>query len=1053
MRFQTFVAALSLVVSAAPDAGDDAYQFLFGLHQKGLHEMVVQEAEGFLRDFPRHEKRSLARYRLASALFDLGRPADAAPHFRELARLPEFDFAVEVQFRLGQCELAQDRPAEAAVELERVVASGADYLLLPATFLLGEAHFRAGDYERAEGCYARVASAEEHAREAAYGLAWCAFRLERSDEATQRIRAYLERFPDGDSSGEMRHLLGEAELRAGRAERALEAFASVPPGAFREAALHGIGFANAGLGRHLDAARSFATLIDEHPESRFASEAVLHLGIHLLQVGEAEKARAAFELPQAARDAEHHYWLARALIETGELEAALAALNRVSDDESVRASDRSGRHSPIASGAESARGTDPNDLLERIRAARGDVLFRLGRAQEAARAWGESGSDYALHAAAVASFNDGRHADAVRLARTLLEKDGSGPYAARTRLALGEALFALGELTQAKEAFLAVASAEEPELHVRALLRAGWCDFLSGDLVSAAALLARIADEHPSSPDGHEAFYVRGRVLESLGDVEAARRSFESCLERDRVGPHAPAALLGLARLEPGASGSNRLEELLSRHPESAEAPLALYALAERQAQAGAHARASERFAEFVRRFAEHELAPAALYGRAWSLYSQGDPESALAALDALDALDARVGAEGALAGNSDSRTDRSGATADPELVLSALELRIFAADATDRADVAANAWNRFARLCGDEMRRLGCARIAAAALERAGERARARALLAELVGGLRDPATLAAARVEGAWLALAGENLDEAGAELERALAIDGGNVSALEAAFFVGEAYFARSEDANATTWYAIASKAASPVADRALYKQGFASMRGGDHAAAARAFAALTERHPASELYGEALFLQGEMLFRQGDHERAAQCFQRLLGELPKHEVLPKALFRGGICLAHLERFAEAESALSDLARRFPEFENGVEAELWRGRALAAQAKDRSARQVFARVIASDGGVLAARARLGLGRLSLAAGDVEAALSEFLKVALLYAHDEEVAEALLLAGECLEAKGDVPKAHEQYREIVKEYPDSSSAAEAQRRLGANDQQEFSR
>ena len=87
--------------------------------------------------------------------------------------------------------------------------------------------------------------------------------------------------------------------------------------------------------------------------------------------------------------------------------------------------------------------------------------------------------------------------------------------------------------------------------------------------------------------------------------------------------------------------------------------------------------------------------------------------------------------------------------------------------------------------------------------------------------------------------------------------------------------------------------------------------------------------------------------------------------------------------------------------------PEFENAVEAELWRGRALAARKKTRGARQAFERVIALDRGVLAARARLGLGHMSRDEGDLDEALSQYLKVAFLYAHEAEVSEALYHAG----------------------------------------------
>ena len=74
-----------------------------------------------------------------------------------------------------------------------------------------------------------------------------------------------------------------------------------------------------------------------------------------------------------------------------------------------------------------------------------------------------------------------------------------------------------------------------------------------------------------------------------------------------------------------------------------------------------------------------------------------------------------------------------------------------------------------------------------------------------------------------------------------------------------------------------------------------------------------------------------------------------------------------------------------------------------------------------------------------------LHLAAGKHEDALSELLKVSHQYAHEAEVAEAMLLAGRCLEASGQRELAVEQYGRLIEKYPKTPFAAEARRRLKA--------
>jgi TolA-binding protein len=153
----------------------------------------------------------------------------------------------------------------------------------------------------------------------------------------------------------------------------------------------------------------------------------------------------------------------------------------------------------------------------------------------------------------------------------------------------------------------------------------------------------------------------------------------------------------------------------------------------------------------------------------------------------------------------------------------------------------------------------------------------------------------------------------------------------------------------------------------------------------------------------------------------------------------------LFRSGLVAGALARWNECESALSELARSFPEFPNLAEGELWRGRALLERRDLRAARAAFERTLALDQGELAAGARLGLGRLASAEGKHEAALSEYLKVALLYAHEPSVAEALYRAGETLEALGDPDKARARYREVADEHARSPFAERARERLRA--------
>ena len=91
----------------------------------------------------------------------------------------------------------------------------------------------------------------------------------------------------------------------------------------------------------------------------------------------------------------------------------------------------------------------------------------------------------------------------------------------------------------------------------------------------------------------------------------------------------------------------------------------------------------------------------------------------------------------------------------------------------------------------------------------------------------------------------------------------------------------------------------------------------------------------------------------------------------------------------------------------------------------------------------MIEKDRGLLAAQAHIELGRMALAAGDRDEALSKFLYVAVLFAHPDEVSEALFMSGQILESKGNLKQAADRYREAVTQFPDTDFTRRSKARL----------
>lgn len=1011
----TALALICLVALPAParsasspaqaESAEERYSFLVGLCDEKEWQLAAREARAFLEEFPRHAKADLARYRLATALFESGEKQAARDAYAQLERREGFEFRAEVSFRLGQCELGLGRPAQATGAFERVLALGSNYLAPAAQFFLGEANFANGDFAAAEASYQKVLSSKdgaEYEREARYGLCWCSFRLARHDEAVARIEQYLERHGAHATAPELRYLCGEAHLAAGRAREALKSFGTVRTGPFSVRALRGSAFASAALGDHAGAARRFGELLEQAPEGEFADEAQLQRGIQLLLAGDAGGAATA--LAAHAKDPEAAYWLARAQLESGAPESALSSLET----------------------ALSAR--PKGEVLERLAVLRGDALSALGRGGEAAAAYSQARSDYALHAAAIAAFNSGKLDDAARIARDGLERFPQSSYAPEMRLVCGEAALARKDYAEASREFRAASVEGASEAtRARAALREAWCALLAGDAKAASELAQRVVRDFATSAGANEARFVLGRAHEKLDDAAGSVAAWKKYIEVEPRGEHAAEALAGLSRLD-AKDAARWSRKLAEEHPESAAAFGALLDLAERDAREGRRAQALQRYREVLERWPDHERAPVARYGLAWCLFEAGD---FAAAAREVAALAARPELE-------------------PQLALSAAELAVWANNRADDREATVAAYRRFAELGGEPRKLLGAARLAGAALSESGRAEEARALFDDLLGKARGEREVQAeVLLESAWIALEAKDADEAEAALRTAWKLGpaaSARAALAEACFFAGELRFDAGDHDRARALYELALPAAAPsIAAQALYKSGFAHLRADELDEAATSFTRLASEHAEHELAAESRYLAAECRFRQKRFEECVTLLASFSRDLPRHACTPKALLKLGVSLGELGRWKECEAALVEFARRGAQAEGALESELWRGRAVAARGDARGARAAFDKVVGADRGLLAARARLELGRLDTAAGKHEDALAHYLKVALLYEGGEVVPEALFCAAGALEALGRGDKARARYVELREKYAGSPFAARAEERLDA--------
>jgi TolA-binding protein len=1056
------------------DDADDAAQYIAGLADKGLDDLVVKEGRAFLKQHGTHARATLVRYLVGDVLFERDDFAGARPLFAAVADASGFERRREARFRLGQCALELGDAPAAIVALEACIENEPDYLVAPATFLLGEARFAADDVSGAEAAYwavMQLADPGSYAFDAACAMCWTAKARGAHDQVAQRVEACIGAATEGEPRlPELWLLLGETRYTLGQHEAALAAFEAVAAGEQRAAAERGTAFALVALGRDAEAAARFEAIATTAPNDPFANEARMRAAAARVRTGAFDRAlQLTDSVPQTARSAESHYWRGRALAGLGRHADALAALERA------------------------AASKPATELAATITSARADALYALGRTDEAARVYEASGGDYALHAAAVARANAGDFAEAARLARELFERFPDSSYATATRFVLGEAAFQSGDLDTARAAFAAVTveSGASPTDARRARSRTAWCDFRAGRFDAAESAFEALSKAANVDDLAREALFMSARAAEELAatldDERAAeprRRAvarYERFVDTFSAASERPEGLLRLARLVEGEAGERRLAQLARDHATHELAPDALLELAERRSARGDLAGANVAYDALAELAPQGPHALHAQLSAAWCANQLGAHDDARTTLRALL-----------------KRSDL-----DAERRASAHELLAFVEAARGDGRASEAAVGALAKDGVAAARVLAAARRAAAALTAAGEPARAAALM-DGVAAIDASAVdvVRAASVEAVFARLDAAELEQDAArrtrlvdEAERTVrtlaaahdrAADtskrdastdasgtanrpasgggrGGSNGAAseaatatarltlldpnlaEAAFFVGESRYAAGLDVQALELYDLAARTTGTTRERALYKGGFTALRLEDWPGVDARFGAFAAEFGKSPLLGEVLFLLGEARYRLQNDAGAIEALALMRTRFAQHELATKARFRLGLAQSRAGLHADAARTLADLVRTAPDFDARAEAELWRGRSLAALGDGRAARAAFAAVVERDKGLVSARARLELGALSLAANDLDDALSQFLKVAVLYEPCDEVADALVRAGGVLERQGETAAALAQYREVVKDHAASPFAAAARARIAA--------
>jgi TolA-binding protein len=231
----------------------------------------------------------------------------------------------------------------------------------------------------------------------------------------------------------------------------------------------------------------------------------------------------------------------------------------------------------------------------------------------------------------------------------------------------------------------------------------------------------------------------------------------------------------------------------------------------------------------------------------------------------------------------------------------------------------------------------------------------------------------------------------------------------------------------------------------ADRIRLRLGACYLAKGDGKAAAAVFAAILKA-PKSPVMAPARYGAGEAAFLQKDYAQAVQFllpFQD--GDLYRH--LPgtsdRALLRLGYAYAALNQAEPARRAFENLISRFPRSAFANEARYRMGLALQSLKQYDNAITAYTELVSRTGSEFAARAQLGIGLCRMEQKRPQDAANAFMTAFYSYDYPDCSATALLEAARAyIELK--LPREATRLLErVIKDFPNTPSAALAQKRL----------
>lgn len=932
--------------------------------------------------------------------------------------------------------------------------------LQDALFLLAECSYFQGQYEGALPTYRRLISEfpssaltdDAHFRTGQSNLA-----MKRPADAVASFKTVIDQFPQSPLAGEAAYWLGESHIALGERETAVKyytlSYEHFPNNPYKDYALYAVGWTRQSDRRFADAIEGYRTLIDSLPSSSLVPAARIRIAecrFGTEDYGGAlaglQAERSVIGSPLEAGQAD--YLIAESYERLKQFPAARDAYRRFVSDHPEHPLQEDGWY------------------------GLGWALFQLERHDSASTIFGEVGSRGGKRAAA-AMYRKGT-SDRMR-------RDTTAALAAYRR---------------------SVELDERGEFADNALADVADLLLLKGDAVQAKATAERIVTSYPDSDVRADALRIIGDALLRTGDVAGAR-------ERLREAAAVPGARFDVAvgasfqaawasfRMGDFEQASQSFAAFIQKFPQHPRSADARYWQAESEYRRGAYEPALALY-RVISSDEKHARRLDAVYGEGWSLYKLGRFQESAAAFDRLVqyaprgpyAYDARLRQADALFALKEyaraGQTYRSVLRTFPDSASNDYAA-YQAAQAAFRGNDFTEAYKQFAELvrtmpssalADDAQYAMGWVNFQRKEYTEAikefqkvtrnfptGDAAprafyslgdsyynlqqygAAEASYRELIRRFPDHRLIADAMVGLQYALVAQGKQKEASGVIDQFIRDNQGTSAATDLQLKKAELLYGQKDFAGAAAGYRAYLAGAPNGRDRgqALYWLGRSNLALGQTAQALESFeaaAGLSGRFAAPAAL-EAI----DMVLASENGAKALDLIGRAERQFASDsEVLSELLYRKGRLFLVDGNAPEAQRIWNEVVRRWEASRAADRARIGLARLALAAGDATGARTLSQRVATGRTDEIGAEAQFVVGETWAAAGDWRQATTAFLRVRYVYtAYVEWVNRALLEAGRSYERAGDKARARETYRDLLQRQPEAAIRKEAEQRLGA--------